>query len=153
MMIPPGLLRYGLIASVVFGAGWVAGQRWDAGAHAKALAKQRQTAIELVTKEKMETAVCIKERDQAQAEVAKFNDTVRLQLEEFAELLMADTEARNAALAKVDRAARQAASEAKAAGEKAAQAREVIQNVADQCARAGVPDDVVRMLNDIIAAP
>lgn len=152
-MIPPGLIKYGVIASVVFGAGFVSGQRWDAGAHAKELEAARDNSIALIQKQIDDKNVCVVERDQARAEVDKFNTTVKAQLEEFAALLVADADARTAALDQVNRAARVAASEARAAGEKAAQAREVIQNVADQCARAGVPDDVVRMLNDIIAAP
>lgn len=153
MTLPPGLIRYGIIGSIVFGAGFVVGERWDAGAHAREMKQARENSIALIDRQIQERRVCEVERDQARAEVEKFNTTVKAQLEEFAALLVADTEARTEALARVDRAARQAASEAKAAGEKAAQAREVIQNVADQCARAGVPDDVVRLLNDIIAAP
>lgn len=90
------------------------------------------------------------ERDQARAEVEKVNAAIAAQIKELAAIMSADQAERTAAGARMEAAARMAAREAKQAGERALAAREVIQNVADQCARAGVPADVVRVLNDII---
>lgn len=89
------------------------------------------------------------ERDQARAEVAKVNAAIAAQVEELAKLMSADQAERSAAAKRMEAAAISAAVEAKRAGERALAAREVIQNVADQCARAGVPDDALRVLRNI----
>lgn len=89
------------------------------------------------------------ERDQARAEVDKVNFAIAAQVKELAALMDADKNARAQAAARMEAAAIEAAKEAKLAGQRALAAREVIKNVADQCARAGVPDDVVRVLRDI----
>jgi seryl-tRNA synthetase len=89
------------------------------------------------------------ERDQARAEVDKVNFAIAAQVKELAALMSADQTARQEAAARMEAAANEAAKEAKLAGQRALAAREVIKNVADQCARAGVPDDVVRVLRDI----
>lgn len=90
---------------------------------------------------------------QARGEVDKVNAETLRQFTELQALLTADQAKREAAAARVERAAQQAAVNAKEAALKSQAAREVIQNVADQCARAGAPDDVVRVLNDLIGAP
>lgn len=91
----------------------------------------------------------LSERDQARAEVDKTNAAIAAQVKELAALMSADQAERQAAAMRMEEAATNAAKEAKLAGQRALAAREVIQNVADQCARAGVPDDVVRVLRDI----
>lgn len=87
---------------------------------------------------------------QAQAEVQKVNETTARQLSELQALLTDDQVKREEASARVEKIAAEAAREARQAGQRALAAREVIQNVADQCARAGVPPDVLRVLNDIL---
>lgn len=89
------------------------------------------------------------ERDQARSEVDKTNAAIAAQVKELAALMSADSAERQAAAVRMEAAAIDAAKQAKLAGQRALAAREVIQNVADQCARAGVPDDVVRVLRDI----
>lgn len=89
------------------------------------------------------------ERDQARAEVDKTNAAIAAQVKELAALMSADSVERQAAAVRMEAAAVDAAKQAKLAGQRALAAREVIQNVADQCARAGVPDDVVRVLRDL----
>lgn len=89
------------------------------------------------------------ERDQARSEVDKVNAAIAAQVAELAKLMSADATERAAAAKRMEAAANAAATEARLAGQRALAAREVIQNVADECARAGVPDDVVRVLRDI----
>lgn len=91
------------------------------------------------------------ERDQARAEVTKVNEAVAQQTAAILERLDADSTLREEAQRRVERAARQAAQEARQAAERSQQAREVIENVADECARAGVPQSVLGVLNDIVA--
>lgn len=112
-----------------------------------------KASAELIDRKDSEIHVLQIEVAQARAEVVKVNETTRKQYEELQALLSADQIKRDEAAARVEAAARQAAANAKDAALKSQAAREVIQNVADQCARAGVPDDVVRVLNDILGAP
>lgn len=90
------------------------------------------------------------ETAQAQAEVAKVNETTARQYAELQALMTSDQAKRDEASARVEKIAAEAAREAKQASQRALAAREVIQNVADTCARAGVPPDVLRVLNDIL---
>jgi hypothetical protein len=104
--------------------------------------KERQAAERVVTR-------LVAERDQARGQVDKVNAAIAAQVAELAGLVAADQSERTAAAKRMESVARRAADEAKLAGERALAAREVIQNVADQCARAGVPGDVVRVLRDL----
>ena len=89
------------------------------------------------------------ERDQARSEVDKINAAIAMQVAELSKLMSADQTERTAAAQRMEAAANAAAKEAKLAGQRALAAREVIQNVADQCARAGVPDVVIDSLRNI----
>lgn len=90
------------------------------------------------------------ERDQARAEVDKVNAAIAAQVSELAKLMSADQAERSAAALRMEQAAINAAKEAKLAGQRALAAREVIQNVADQCARGPVPGPVLDSLRNII---
>lgn len=90
------------------------------------------------------------ERDQARAEVDKTNSAIAAQVAELAKLMSADKTEREAAAARMEEAAGLAAKEAKLAGQRALAAREVIQNVADQCARGPVPAAVLDSLRNIV---
>lgn len=109
---------------------------------------KKEVAAELEATKRVATRL-LAERDQARAEVDKTNAAIAAQVKELAALMSADSAERQAAAVRMEAAAVDAAKQAKLAGQRALAAREVIQNVADQCARAGVPDDVVRVLRDI----
>jgi multidrug efflux pump subunit AcrA (membrane-fusion protein) len=117
----------------------------DAGGYARGV---KAVAEELAATKRVANRL-LAERDQARAEVDKVNFAIAAQVKELAALMSADQTARQEAAARMEAAANLAAKEAKLAGQRALAAREVIKNVADQCARAGVPDDVVRVLRDI----
>lgn len=117
----------------------------DAGGYARGV---KSVAEELAATKRVANRL-LAERDQARAEVDKVNFAIAAQVKELAALMSADQTARQEAVTRMEAAANEAAREAKLAGQRALAAREVIKNVADQCARAGVPDDVVRVLRDI----
>jgi hypothetical protein len=118
-------------------------------AHGAGLDKGRKEMSTQLEASKRVIIRTVAERDQARAEVDKVNGAIASQVAELAKLMSADKDERTAAALRMEAAATSAAKEAKLAGQRALAAREVIQNVADQCARAGVPDDVVRVLRDI----
>lgn len=118
-------------------------------AHGQGLDKGRREVSEELAAAKRVGNRLLAERDQARSEVDKVNAAIAAQVADLAKLMSADSVERAAAAKRMEAAAMSAASEARRAGERALAAREVIQNVADQCARAGVPDDVVRVLRDI----
>jgi|GEM_PF-3928459 len=93
----------------------------------------------------------IGERDQCHAEVAKINqanaDQVLALLEEF----KADQSRLERAIKASQRATERAAEQQSAATQTLLYAREKIQHAIDECTRAGVPDDIVSVLNDIAA--
>lgn len=120
------------------------GQGYDRG--------KREVTVELEAAKRVGTRL-LAERDQARAEVDKVNAAIAAQVKELATLMSADQTERVAAAARMEAAAINAAKEAKLAGQRALAAREIIQNVADQCARAGVPTDVVRVLRDLSGFP
>ena len=138
---------------VLGGVGLQAGRWMERGACDKRVAALERAAATLIDKKDAEILVLGTEKAQAQAEVAKVNSATLAQFEEMKLLLTADQAKRDAAAVRVEKAAQQAALNARDAAAKSIEARKVIQNVADQCARAGVPDDVVRVLNDILATP
>lgn len=149
-----GMLASGLVAAVVAGGiGWQARGVIDSAECDKRVNEVKEAAAKLIDKKDGEMTVLRVEKAQAQAEVAKVNAETMRQLQELQTLLAADRVKRDEASARVEKAAQQAAANAKEAAAKALAAREVIQNVTDQCARAGVPNDVVRVLNDILGAP
>lgn len=108
----------------------------------------KQVAEELAASKRVAIRL-LAERDQARAEVDKVNASIAMQVKELALLMSADSVERAAAAVRMEAAATTAAREARLAGQRALAAREVIQNVADQCARAGVPDDALRVLRNI----
>jgi delta 1-pyrroline-5-carboxylate dehydrogenase len=114
--------------------------------HAAAMKKLHDTADALTTKLGVE-------RDQARAEVRKINEATAAQLAANQAALTADAATRAAAADRMERLLQQTSRDAKAAAERSDAAREVIKNVADQCARAGVPPDVLSVLNAIIDPP
>lgn len=121
---------------------------WPMAHAAGAEGVRKQVNEELMATKRVANRL-LAERDQARSEVDKVNAAIAAQVKELAALMSADQEERAAAAVRMEAAAIRAASEAKRAGERALAAREVIQNVADQCARAGVPDDALRVLRDI----
>lgn len=118
-------------------------------AHGQGFDKGRREVSEELAASKRVAARLLAERDQARAEVDKVNVAIAAQVADLAKLMSADQVERTAAATRMEKAATLAAVEARRAGERALAAREVIQNVADQCARAGVPADVVRVLRDL----
>jgi hypothetical protein len=93
------------------------------------------------------------ERDQARAEVVKYNAATAAQLAANQAALTADSVARIAASERMEKLLQQTSRDARAAADRSDAAREVIKNVADQCARAGVPADVLSVLNAILDPP
>ena len=138
---------------VLGGAGLQLGKSMERSACDKRLEVVQRAAASLIDAKDREILVLGAEKAQAQGEVAKVNAATLAQFEEMKQLLTADQAKRDAAAVRVEAAAKQAALNARDAAAKSIEARKVIQNVADQCARAGVPDDVVRVLNDILVAP
>ena len=145
------LVSAGLAAVVAFGVGWKWGSDSQTAKCTQQITQVRKIAEDLINTKLQEIMTLQAETAQAHAEVAKVNQTTRLQFEELQTLLTADQAKREAASIKVERAANQAAVAAREAATRAQAAREVIQNVADKCASAGVPDDVRRMLDGILA--
>jgi hypothetical protein len=154
MMNLQGMLIAGGVAALVAGGiGMQVGKGLEKGACDKRIDVLEKAAASLIDKKDAEILTLRAEKAQAQAEVAKVNAETLRQFNELQVLLTADQAKRDEAAARVEAAAKQAAVNARDAAAKAQAAREIIQNVADQCARAGVPDDVVRVLNDILGAP
>jgi len=92
------------------------------------------------------------ERDQAKSEVDKVNATTAAQFVALQTMLADDRVKREEASTRVEAAAKEAARNARTAGERATAARDLITQVTDRCAGAPIPDDIVRML-DAIAEP
>lgn len=147
------LVAGGIAGLVAFGGGMSFGKWLEKGACEKRIEAVKEAAAELIDKKDAEITTLGLEKAQAQAEVAKVNAETLRQFNELQTLLSADQVKRDEAATRVEKAAQLAAANARDAAAKASEARKVIQNVADQCARAGVPDDVVRVLNDILGAP
>lgn len=143
------LLAGGLAAVVGLGVGLKIGADGEAR-KCDAKVQAVKTAAEGIINAKLQEILTLQaEKAQAVSEVDKVNATTKRQFEELQLMLAADTVKREEASAKVEKAASQAARDAREASTRAQAAREVIQNAADKCAAAGVPDDVVRMLNGI----
>jgi hypothetical protein len=154
MMNLQGMLIAGGVAALVAGGiGLQVGKGLEKSACEKRIEVVEKAAAKLIDEKDAEILVLKAEKVQAQGEVAKVNAETLRQFNELQALLTADQAKRDEAAARVEAAAKQAAVNARDAAAKAQAAREIIQNVADQCARAGVPDDVVRVLNDILGAP
>lgn len=147
------LISAGLAAIVAGGIGLKIGSDNEARKCDGKIAVVRKAAEEVINAKLQEILTLTAEKAQAQAEVAKVNETTHRQFAELQTMLSADAVKRDEASAKVEKAATQAARDAREASARAQAAREVIQNVADKCAAAGVPDDVVRMLNGVLAPP
>lgn len=92
------------------------------------------------------------ERDQAKAEVDKVNETTAASFRALQAMLADDRIKREEASTRVEAAAKEAARNARTAGERATAARDLITQVTDRCAGAAIPDDIVRML-DAISEP
>jgi Na+-translocating ferredoxin:NAD+ oxidoreductase RnfC subunit len=154
MMNLQGMLIAGGVAALVAGGiGLQVGKGLEKGACERRIEILEKAAAKLIDQKDAEILVLSAEKAQAQAEVTKVNAETLRQFNELQVLLTADQAKRDEAAIRVEAAAKQAAVNARDAAAKAQAAREIIQNVADQCARAGVPDDVVRVLNDILGAP
>jgi hypothetical protein len=143
------MLDFKLIGMAAAGGAVLAGLTAWPLAHGAGFEKAAKAHKEELDATKRVANRLLAERDQARAEVDKTNAAIAAQVAELAKLMSADQVERTAAALRMEAAATSAAKEAKLAGQRALAAREVIQNVADQCARAGVPDDVVRVLRDI----
>lgn len=118
-------------------------------AHGQGFDKGKREVSEELAATKRVANRLLAERDQARSEVDKVNAAIAAQVKELAALMSADATERQAAARRMEAAANTAASEAKRAGERALAAREVIQNVADQCARGPVPPSVLDSLRDL----
>ena len=147
-----GMLIAGGLGAIVFGAvGLKMGADGEARKCDAKVEAVRKAAEGIINAKLQEILTLQAEKAQAVAEVDKVNTTTKRQFEELQVMLAADTVKREEASIKVEKAATQAARDAREASSRAQAAREVIQNAADKCAAAGVPDDVVRMLNGIRA--
>jgi hypothetical protein len=147
------ILMGGAVGAIVFGGiGFQAGKVLERSACQGRVETVMRESAKLIDAKDAELATRGIEVAQARAEVSKVNAETLRQFNELQTLLTADQAKRDEAAARVEAAARQAAVNARDAAAKSQAAREVIQNVADQCARAGAPDDVVRVLNDLIGA-
>lgn len=145
------LVSAGLAGLVAFGAGWQLSADRQKGECQKQITRVKEIADGLINSQQQEILTLTAEKAQAQAEVAKVNAETMRQFEALQAMLTADQLKREEASELVARAANQAARDARTAATRAEAAREVIQNVADKCAAAGVPDDVVELLNGILA--
>lgn len=146
------LIGAAIAAIVAGGIGFQAGKVLERGACQGRIETVMRESAKLIDAKDAELTTRGIEVAQARAEVAKVNAETLRQFNELQTLLTADQAKRDEAALRVEAAARQAAANAKDAAAKSQLAREVILNVADQCARAGAPDDVVRVLNDLIGA-
>jgi uncharacterized protein YyaL (SSP411 family) len=142
----------GLAGAALAGvAGMQFGKSLEKAACDKRIEVLQEAAAKLIDQKDAEIVVLQVEKAQAQGEVAKVNATTRKQFEDLQLLLSADQVKREEASLKVEKAANQAARDAREAASRAQAAREVIQNVADKCASAGADPEFVRMLNGILA--
>jgi hypothetical protein len=145
------LVSAGVAGLLAFGAGWQLSADRQKAECQKQVAVIKKVADDLINSQQQEILTLQAETAQAQSEVAKVNAETHRQFAELQALLTADQLKREEASALVAQAANQAARDARTAAQRADAAREVIQNVADKCASAGVPDDVVQLLNGILA--
>lgn len=134
------------IAAVAGGLGVKAGSDLAKVHEVKAIEQVKKTANGLIN-------TLQAERDNARAEVKKFNDASAAQVTATLAAADADKTKRDQASARMEKVLLQVSVDARAAAERADAAREVIKNVADQCARAGVPPDVLSVLNTILDPP
>lgn len=147
-----GLLVTGVLAGVAgLGLGAKFGADHESRKCEAKVAAVRKAAEEVINAKLQEILTLQAEKAQALSEVEKVNATTRKQFEELQALLTADQAKRDEAAIKVEKAATQAARDAREAATRATAAREVIQNVADKCAAAGADPEFVRMLNGILA--
>lgn len=145
------LIAGGLSAIVAGGIGLKIGADNEARKCDRKIEAVRKAAEEVINIKLQEILTLEAEKKQAVGEVDKVNATTRKQFEDLQAMLVADTVKREEASVKVEKAATAAARDAREASSRAQAAREAIQNVPEKCAAAGVPDDVVRMLNGILA--
>lgn len=138
--------------ALALGAGFAGSQiqkRIDAGECAKEVQKVRQAGVDALNLLNIEAETRGRERDQARAEVEKVNATTAAQYTALAAMLADDRLKREEASTRVEAAAKEAARNAKTAGERATAARDLISQSPDRCASAVIPDDIVRMLDGI----
>ncbi len=141
------------VAILAFAGGAKVGSTWSASEHRKEIVKIEDAAGKLIDRQIDLTRIAEAERDQAKAEVDKVNRATAVQYAELKSLMTADQSARMDAAVRMEKAAQQAAKDARTAGERAREGLEVIKRVADVCARADVPADVKRVLDGILAGP
>lgn len=89
------------------------------------------------------------ERDQALGEVRKVNATTAAQFLALQTMLQDDQVKREEASIRVEAAAKEAARNAKTAGDRAQAARDLMVKIQDQCAGTDVPAELLRMLDGI----
>lgn len=118
-------------------------------AHGAGFEQAKRALNEELTATKRVANRLLAERDQCRSEVDKVNQAIAARVQELAALMSADQAERQAAAVRMEAAAVEAAKEAKLAGLRAAEARKVILNVADQCARGPVPPAVLDSLRNI----
>lgn len=112
----------------------------------------RQASVDALNKLYQINLTLTAERDQAKSEVDKVNATTAAQFNALQVMLADDRVKREEASTRVEAAAKEAARNARTAGERATAARDLITQSTDRCAVAPMPDDIVRML-DAIGSP
>lgn len=112
--------------------------------------KVRQGAIDALNAQGQALLTVTAERDQARSEVDKVNATTAAQFTELQAMLASDQVKREEASQRVEAAAKEAARNARTAGERATAARDSMARITDQCAGAGIPPDIERMLDGIL---
>jgi len=147
------LLAGGLSAVIAGGLGMKAGALLEQAHSTRELERHDKAAAKLIEKKDGEIGTLGTEKSQCAAEVAKYNAASAEQVEKNRLVDEADRAARQAASQRMERLIIQASKDARDAAERSDRAREVILNVSDQCARAGVPADVLSVLNDILDPP
>lgn len=146
-----GMLLGGVALAAISGFAASQVQRgWDQNDCSKKIEAVKKASAKLIDAKLQEILTVEAERDQARAEVAKVNASTAQQLADIQKLLADDQVKREEASARVEAAAKEAARNAKAAGDRAQAARDLMATITDKCAGAGVPDDVLRMLNGIL---
>lgn len=122
-------------------------------AHGAGAESARRIITEELSAAKRVANRLLAERDQCRSEVDKVNRAIASQVAELSKLMSADQVARQEAAQRMETAANEAAREARIASQRAAEARKVILNVADQCARGPVPPAVLDSLRQLAGPP
>lgn len=149
-MIGKYLIAGGVVAAFLAGA-WSGRMLTIGGQADRIIAAQEQTRLTAENSTRLLEAVR-GERDQCRAEVEAANRANATLTRELNTALAEDRQRRDAALAEIRRAAQAAEASGARIEQQTEQARQIIATVSDACVRAGVPADVVGLLNAIAPA-